>query len=94
MGRFKCLFKDCQCTCYKKNGINRCLQCNHHKIWHEKTKPPSDSYLQFCSPRKKARNPTYVSDKIFINIFVPECIPIVEAIEIPQFCPCIEALPA
>ena len=100
MSRLKCLFKDCSCTCYKKNKTTLCLQCKHHKIWHEKTKPPTDSYLQFYSPRKKARIPVYVSDKTFINIFIPEDIPedipIAEAIEIPNdcFCPCVEALPA
>lgn len=97
MARLKCLFKNCTCTCYKKNRSKSkiCLMCNHHKIWHEKTKPPSDAYLQFCSPREKARKPIYVSDKRFVNMFVPEAIPVVDAVEIPNdcYCPCVVALP-
>ena len=72
MPRFHCEFKNCNCLCYVSNR-GKCLKCNHAKLWHSRRSkgPPKDSYLQFASPRKKARKPIYVSDIHFAEIFIP-----------------------
>ena len=83
MARLKCLFKNCTCIRYKKNRSKSkiCLMCNHHKIWHEKTKPPSDAYLQFCSPRKKLENPFTFQIKIYKYVCT-RSYTVVDAVEI------------
>tara|TARA_Y100000816_G_C26105424_1_gene587238 strand:+ start:3085 stop:3273 length:189 start_codon:yes stop_codon:yes gene_type:complete len=50
---------------------------------------------QFMSVRKKARQPIYVYEINFPKIFIPQKIPIVEAVEIDptNFCLEVSALP-
>ena len=101
MSRFHCEFKNCNCICYvSKKG--KCLNCNHAKLWHSRYRnkgPPCDNYLQFVSPRKKARKPVYVSDIYFAEIFTP-ILPSVPPlpdndIDVSSlYCSCLEDLPA
>jgi len=96
MSRYYCEFKKCTCNQFISNS-KICDICNHSNIWHSKKgKPlPKDCELQFMSPRKNARKPKYAFDIIFTQIFTPEKIPIVEAIEIypSGFCSEVCALP-
>lgn len=96
MTRYHCEFKECECNEYIYNsGV--CLNCNHGKIWHSRRCKNNSKYgkSQFMSPRKNARRPNYVYDIIFAQIFTPEKIPIVEAVEIDPigFCTEVCALP-
>ena len=96
MKRHQCEFKNCECktfmNMFKKSKI--CWKCKHANIWHSrksnenKEAPPSDSYLQFISSRKKARAPKYVSDKRFPVIFTPKELPVAVATLVlnPVFC--------
>ena len=70
--RYHCEFKNCECKDFKKHCNNLCYNCKHSKIWHSsKSKPPTDSYLSFISPRFPARTPIYVKQHIKISIFMP-----------------------
>jgi len=96
MKRHQCEFKNCKCekfmNMFEKSNI--CSKCKHANIWHSRKciknnkGPPSDSYLQFASSRKKARTPKYVSDKRFPKIFTPKELPVAVATPIlnPVFC--------
>ena len=98
MPRFHCQFKNCNCNCYVSNK-GKCLDCKHAKLWHSRRNkgPPKYSYLQFVSPRKKARSPIYVSDIHFAEIFTP-ILPTVPPLpgndDTSLYCFCVEALPA
>ena len=100
MTRYHCEFKNCCCRKYISNN-NICDCCNHAKVWHSRTNNNESKYgkSQFMSSRKKARQPFYVNEIIYPTIyprmFIPQQIPVVEAVEIDpnNFCPEICALP-
>ena len=97
MSRYYCEFKKCTCNQFISNS-KICDICNHANIWHSKKckTPPKYGKSQFMSPRKNARKPKYAFDIIFTQIFTPEKIPIVEAVEIDplNFCSKVCSLPA
>ena len=72
--RYHCEFNNCYCRQYILHCSNKCFECNHANIWHSsKSKPPSDSYLSFVSPRLSAHVPSYTHNSpIQIAVFVPE----------------------
>ena len=93
--RYNCEFKNCYCHKFINNNNNLCQNCNHSKIWHaKKTKPPSDDYLSFTSPRKPARSGryTYLFFPVSIGIFIPEAVavPVEECVE---YCTNFDSLP-
>mgnify|MGYP000964876659 CR=1 FL=1 len=95
--RFHCEFKKCDCHTFILHCNNLCLTCQHAKLWHsKKSKPPTDSYLSFISPRIPARKPIYtnVIPHIQIAIFVPEvpAIPVSDEDGI-DYCINVESLP-
>lgn len=93
--RYHCEFRNCLCNKYISNCNNLCSSCNHSKVWHSlKSRPPSDSYLSFLSPRLPARTPIYERKTIVIQIFEPEVPPLPDLSddEIP-YCTDVVALP-
>ena len=92
--RYHCEFKNCECKDFKKHCNNLCYNCKHSKIWHSsKSKPPTDSYLSFISPRFPARTPIYVKQHIKISIFMPEVPPLRESDDELMYCEAVEVLP-
>tara|TARA_B100000900_G_scaffold356535_1_gene326364 strand:- start:3384 stop:3674 length:291 start_codon:yes stop_codon:yes gene_type:complete len=94
--RYHCEFKNCSCDKYIKLINDVCTSCNHGKVWHARhSKPPSDAYLQFYSPRKSARKPTY--QKIPVVEILHPVIYINESklnnYIFDKLCPTVEALP-
>ena len=100
MPRFHCEFLNCTCDKYILSKNKLCFCCRHANIWHSKKPitndegPPSDSYLQFTSSRKKARAPKYVSDKTFPKILIPTVLPLAVATPVlnPVYCETFELL--
>lgn len=92
--RYHCEFKNCECKDFKKHCNNLCYNCKHSKIWHSsKSKPPTDSYLSFISPRFPARTPIYVKQHIKISTFMPEVPPLPESDHELTYCEAVEVLP-
>ena len=83
MPRKKCLFNYCTCPCYHGSN-NICTNCNHGKVWHQKTKR-STNINQFLSNRESARKPSYM----FIQIAEP----LIEVIAEPVYCIDLISLP-
>ena len=85
-------FETCKCK-YFINGIHKlCGNCNHANIWHSLSKPPTDEFLAFISPRKIARKPIYISYNK-LTIFKPVS-PVIEQKVPPNYCDDVDNLPA
>jgi len=99
--RFHCEFKNCSCNkfklhCnkFKLHCNNLCFNCNHANVWHsKKSKPPSDYYLAFQSPREMARKPIYERKNLFVRIFEPTVPDLPESDNEIIYCEAIEILP-
>ena len=92
--RYLCEFKNCKCRHFKQHCNNLCVYCKHANIWHSlNSKPPTDSYLSFVSPRLPARTPIYVKKHIKKAVFIPEVPPLPESEDELVFCQGIEVLP-
>lgn len=92
--RFHCEFKNCSCNKFKLHCNKLCFNCNHANVWHsKKSKPPSDYYLAFQSPREMARKPIYERKNLFVRIFEPTVPDLPESDNEIIYCEAIEILP-
>lgn len=92
--RFHCEFKNCNCNKFKLHCNKLCFNCNHANVWHsKKSKPPSDYYLAFQSPREMARKPIYERKNLFVRIFEPTVPALPESDNEIIYCDAIEILP-
>jgi len=92
--RFHCEFKNCNCNKFKLHCNKLCFNCNHANVWHsKKSKPPSDYYLAFQSPREMARKPIYERKNLFVRIFEPTVPALPESDNEIIYCEAIEILP-
>ena len=92
--RTHCEFKNCNCIRFKLHCNNLCLFCNHANVWHSiKSKPPTDGYLAFQSPREMTRKPHYIYKNIEVNIFQPTVPPLPDSDDEIIYCEAIEVLP-